>query len=276
MIRAREHGPTLRLVLARTLAGRPLHTVSAYLTGDPGSRVLIDSGPPATARELLAWLRASGAAGELAAVVLTHHHEDHAGGAALLAEALGVPVWAPAATVERLERRRRIPLYRSVVWGRPRACPARPLPEVLEIGGLDLEAIPTPGHAFDHHVLFDRGRRWLFSGDLYVHERVRYLRRIEEPWRHVASLRRAAALGPERLYCAHAGVVEDAAAALERKAAWWEGLAAEARRLRADGLGQRAITRRLLGREGLFTWLSLGDFSKRNLIAELLAGPAGG
>lgn len=262
-----------RIVLARTVAGRALHTVSAYLTGEPGRRVLIDAGPPATAGELLGWLRESGAAGELEAVVLTHHHEDHVGGVALLARELGVPIWAPAATAERLARRRRIPLYRRAVWGRPRACPARPLPAVLEVGGLRLEAIPTPGHAFDHHVLFDRERRWLFSGDLYVHERVRLLRRVEDPWLHVASLRRAAALGPERLYCAHAGVVEDAAAALERRAAWWQELAAEARRLRAEGLGERAVTRRLLGREGLFAWISLGDFSKRNLIAKLLAGP---
>lgn len=275
MIQVHCLGPVTRIVLARTLAGWSLHTVSAYLTGEPGRRVLIDSGPPATARELLRWLRESGAAEELAAVVLTHHHEDHAGGAALLAEALGVPVWSPAATAERLARRRRIPLYRAAVWGRPGVCAARPLGEVFEIGGLRLEAVPTPGHAFDHHVLFDRERRWLYSGDLYVHERVRYLRRIEEPWRHVASLRRAAALGPERLYCAHAGVVEDAAAALERKAAWWEELAAEARRLRDGGLGPRAITRRLLGPEGLFTWLSLGDFSKVNLVRALLAGPRG-
>jgi hypothetical protein len=32
------------------------------------------------------------------------------------------------------------------------------------------------------------------------------------------------------------------------------------------------ITHRLLGRDGILAWASLGDFSQRNLIRSLLAG----
>ena len=190
-----------------------------------------------------------------------------------------MPVYAPAATVEILARRRRIPPYRALVWGTPEPCAAAPLGEVFAAGELRLRVVPTPGHAFDHVCLFDAERRWLFSGDLFVHERVRYLRRIENPWQHLASLRRALALEPELMLCAHAGPVADAQRALRRKIAYLEELAGEARRLAGGGMAVGAITRRLLGREGLFTALSLGDFSKRNLILGLLAegrgAPAG-
>lgn len=266
MPRIESLGPVTRIRLVPTLLGRPVHQVSAYLVAG----VLIDSGPPKTARELLAWLRREGRAGEIAAIVNTHHHEDHVGGNALLQDELGLPVLAPPATVSLITRRRRIPLYRALVWGRPRPCEARAFGETLRVGGLDLQVVPTPGHAFDHVCLFDRERRWLFSGDLYVHPRVRYLRRLEEPWTLIESLRRALALEPEVLFCAHAGRVENARAALEAKIVYWRELAAAARELRDRGLSLRAVTRRLLGREGLFTWISLGDFSKINLVRALL------
>lgn len=268
MLRVTQHGPITRLRLARTLFGRPLHHASAYLVGG----LLIDTGPPATAGELAAWLAESGAGAKVATIVNTHHHEDHVGGDARVARRLGVPVYAPSATVEILARRRRIPPYRALVWGTPEPCAAIPLGEVFAHGDLRLEVISTPGHAFDHHCLFERERRWLFSGDLFVHERVRYLRRIEDPWQHLASARRALALEPELLLCAHAGPVEDAQGALRRKITFWEELAGEARRFADRGIGAGAIARRLLGPEGLFTLLSLGDFSKVNLIRALLRG----
>src|SRR5712675_806853 len=124
--------------MASTFLGRPVYQVSAYAFAD----LLIDSGPPQRAAQLVAWCRG----GPVRRVVLTHHHEDHVGGAAALQEELRLPILAPVG---------------AVVAGK----------------GYRLEIIPTPGHAFSHVCLFDQERRWLFSGDLYVHERVRYLRR---------------------------------------------------------------------------------------------------
>ena len=268
MLRARPHGPVTRLVMARTALGRPLYTVAAYRFG----RVLVDTGLRHTSRELLAWLREVG--GELGAVVLTHHHEDHAGGAALLARELGVPVYAPPATVERLAHRHALPFYRRVTWGVTEPCPAIPLGEVFEAEGVRWQVVETPGHAFDHVVLFDAERGWMFSGDLFVHERAQYVRRIEDPWQHLASIERAVALEPERLFCAHGGVVDDATEALRRKAAYWRELAEHALDLADRGLPHRAVTRRLLGREGALYYLSFRDFAKRNLISKLIAGAA--
>lgn len=253
-----NHGPITRLRMAQSLLGRPIHEVSAYRIGD----LLIDSGPPETAERLAAWCREQ----EIRQVVLTHHHEDHAGGAPALAEKLGLPVSAPAPTVEILASGARVPLYRRMVWGTPRRVRTAPLGEAFEGGGCRFRVIPTPGHAFDHVCLFEEGRGWLVSGDLFVHERVKFLRRIEDLDLHLDSLRRVLALAPELLLCAHAGVVPDGAAALARKIAWWEETREKVRAMHASGLSERETARRLLGREGFLTYLSFGDFSKRNLV----------
>lgn len=263
MLRAEAHGPFTRLTLARVVGGRPLYTVCAYALGD----TLFDSGPPATARELLAWARRRG----IRRVVHTHHHEDHVGGSALLARALGVEVLAPAETVPLLHRPYAIPPYRRAVWGQPRPCPsARPLPPQLRVAGVDLRPEPTPGHSHDHTAYFAPEAGWLLSGDLFVARRVVYLRRVENAWLHLASLRRVAELAPGELLCAHAGPVSPAAPALAARIAWWEELAAAARERHERGVPLSRIRRELLGAEGAMAWLSLGDFTKRNLVASLL------
>lgn len=262
MFEVTSHGPWTRLRMAKSTAGRMVHDVSAYRIGE----LLVDTGPPATADRLAAWCLERG----VRRVVLTHHHEDHSGGAAAVGGALGVEVEAPASAVPILAEGLRMPLYRKLVWGTPRRFRAAPLPEVVEADGYRFRVIPTPGHAFTHVCFFEEERRWLVSGDLWVHPRVRYLRRIEDVGEHLESLRRVLALAPELMLCAHAGVVEDARAALAAKIAWWEELRGRALALAARGLPTAAVARRLLGREGLFAWISLGDFSKRNLVAGLL------
>ena len=246
MLREEHDGEITRLVLARTVRGRPLFTVSVYVLGD----TLIDSGPPATARELLAWCRGRG----LRRVLHTHHHEDHVGGSPLLARELGLEVLAPAATVGMLHRPYAIPAYRRLVWGQPRPCPsARPIPARLRVGDWELLPLPTPGHSHDHTAFFAPAAGLLLSGDLYVAPRVVYLRKVENARLHLNGLRAAAALAPQRLLCAHAGPVADAAAALAARISHWETLAAAGRELYGAGASLATIRGRLLGREGPMT-----------------------
>lgn len=264
MFRTSVWGPVTRVEMARSVAGRPLHTVSAYLLGD----TLVDSGCPATSRQLAAWAHERG----VRRVVHTHHHEDHCGGDAALRRLPEVEILAPPRTVPILRDFYRLPVYRRLVWGQPRSVGAVPMGDEVEIGGSAFRVVPTPGHASDHVCLFDPVRRWLFTGDLFIHRRVRYLRSVEDAWRMLRSLEEIRRLEPGVLLCSHAGVVEDAGAALADRIAHWRGLADAARRLVGDGVRPRAVSRRLLGREGPMTWISVGDFSKVNLVRSLLAG----
>jgi len=185
---------------------------------------------------------------------------------------LGLPVAAPPQAVPILAAPPRLAFYRRLIWGQPGGVAARPLGGAVETGRYRFEVIPTPGHCPDHVCFFEPREGWLFSGDLFVHRRVRYLRAGEDALATLRSLRSALELRPRLLICAHAGIVEDACAAIEDKIAYWEGLAGQARTLRGQGLSLRQITSQLLGAEDRMAWATGGHFSKRNLIRSLLAG----
>jgi len=268
MIETSTHGPITRIWMARGFGGRTLHSVSAYLVGD----TLVDSGCPATADELAEWCLRQG----VRRVVHTHHHEDHTGGDAVLVDRLGLEIWAPARTVPILQSFYRLPPYRRLVWGQPGSVVARPFGDAVRVGPEVFQAIGTPGHAADHHCLFDPERRWLFSGDLFIHARVTHVRRSEDAGTILASLHRVLDLDPELVICSHAGFVENARAALEERISYWDTLARQARSMAGRGSSPRTIRRRLLGTEGAMMLLSGGDFSKTNLIRSLLETTGGG
>jgi glyoxylase-like metal-dependent hydrolase (beta-lactamase superfamily II) len=126
----------------------------------PGGRrfVVIDpgSGEPDEAARLLAVIAKRVATGSAVyAVALTHHHRDHVTGAGSIAAALGVPLLAHAETLTRIG-----PLP-SGVAGRELADG-----DVLDLGGLTLRALHTPGHAPGHLAFFEAERRVLIAGDL--------------------------------------------------------------------------------------------------------------
>lgn len=262
MLQVTPHGPITAIRLAKTVLGRPLHTVIAFVFDG----LLVDSGPPYTARELASWCQTQ----SIRQIVNTHHHEDHSGGNARLHRELGLPVYASPATAALLADFPGIQLYRRIVWGHPRNLTVRSLGDRLETEHYSLHVIATPGHCPDHVCLWEPQQGWLFSGDLFIHERVRYLRVDEDFGALIDSLQRVLALRPQWLVCAHAGLVPDACGALERKIAYWADLQEQALVLAGAGFTARHISDRLLGKEGRITRVSSGHISQINLIRALL------
>jgi glyoxylase-like metal-dependent hydrolase (beta-lactamase superfamily II) len=234
-------------------AGRAVgYDVSAYVYRG----VMIDTGLHHARRALDAAMAAVAIRG----VVVTHWHEDHAGNVALLASR-GVPMIMRDDTAAVLRRRPSIQLYRHVIWGRPPA-----LAEVARFECDELECIHTPGHSEDHQIVWFPETRTLFSGDLWLGIRSRIVHVAEDPYLIVESLRRTAALGPERMFDAHRGAVTKPVDALLARADWLSGTLDEIARQVAAGRSDETIVKQLLGGEEAASVVSFGEYSRRNLV----------
>jgi hydroxyacylglutathione hydrolase len=98
------------------------------------------------------------------AILLTHTHIDHIGAVAPIARATGVPVYCPRAELTILAQPDR---FFPPAWGSVDAWEAdQPLDggERLQLAGLDIEVVSTPGHSPGHvtYAVEDA----LFSGDV--------------------------------------------------------------------------------------------------------------
>src|SRR2546426_4852653 len=194
MISSFDYGDVRYFRMARTVLGRAIYWTGVYLIDG----LLVDSGPPNLAhdvRRLVSNLA-------VRQCVTTHHHEDHSGNHGLLAAELRITPLAHAIGVSRLAvADTHSQLYRRVAWGARPPAPAAPLGEGLETSRFRFQVIHTPGHATDHVALFEPERGWLFSGDLYLAPRLRYLRADEDVYAMMDSLRRGRAPAPPGRFC---------------------------------------------------------------------------
>jgi hydroxyacylglutathione hydrolase len=104
---------------------------------------------------------------EVEAILLTHTHFDHIGAVAPVAAATGAPVYCPEMEVPVLAD-----VMRFVPWkefGPYESYDADETVrggEMLELAGLELDVIFTPGHSPGHVTYSVRGEEAIFSGDV--------------------------------------------------------------------------------------------------------------
>jgi len=237
-----------------------------------GSTVL-DTGPPNQWRFVRRFLEEK----EIRRVVVTHHHEDHGGNLAAIQQRWDTELLAPEAGRTMLAEGFQVHAYRRVVWGTPDRVETLPLPDYLEIApGIQLRSIHTPGHSPDLTCFLEPERGWLFTGDLYIAARMRYMRQDEDVAGYIVSLRRVLKEDFQTLICSHRAVLEQGREALQRKLSNLISLCQQAGDLQDQGLTLSQITTRLMGREDHFAWVSRGHFSKANLVQSCLEAVASG
>jgi glyoxylase-like metal-dependent hydrolase (beta-lactamase superfamily II) len=232
------------------------------------SSTLVDTGPPNQWPAVRTFLQER----KIERVLVTHHHEDHSGNARRLKDEMRANVFVPERGIEPMSRGFRIRPYQWVIWGKPGLLEAKASPDemVLE-GGLRLRTVAAPGHSPDMTCYLEPERGWLFTGDLYIASKPRFMRADEDVEAQIASLRRVLDLDFETVFCAHRGVITDGRRAIQAKLDYLASLRDEVRHLDAEGRSIGEITRILLGRENFLSLVTFYHFSKRNLVRGCLA-----
>jgi glyoxylase-like metal-dependent hydrolase (beta-lactamase superfamily II) len=229
--------------------------------------VLIDTGYPAAHREVAQIVRETHAVG----AYVTHHHEDHAGNVSRLVQH-GLPLAMHPDTLALVRHPHRIGLYRHLTWQAMRGfdTPVTPLHDDT------LQLVATPGHAPDHHAVWDATTGTLFAGDLYLGVKVKLAHSYESPAQHVASLEAMIARGPSRVFCAHRGLVSDGVNRLRAKAEWMRETMERVLSLHRDGRSVGEVRAELLGARDSTHWVSAGDYSPDNFVRAVLRDAGAG
>lgn len=239
-----------------SLAGPPLMKVYCYIFDN----IMIDTGLAHMEKEIVAIAREN----NVERIYLTHHHEDHSGNAAALG-ALGSEVYGHDLTRKKLEKGFPILPYQKYVWGRARPATVKGLPSEADTPSGKIKPIPAPGHSKDHTVFFLPEKGIVFSGDLYLADRIKFFRSDEDIGLQIDSLKAVANLDFDNLLCSHNPRPQNGKRHIRAKLEFLEEFYGNVIHLWKKGLSERQILKRLRLKESyLVKYFCFGNVSMLN------------
>ncbi|HMA67028.1 MAG TPA: MBL fold metallo-hydrolase [Desulfosalsimonadaceae bacterium] len=259
----KSFGPVQAWELGWSPVGRPLMTVHIYIVGG----VMIDTGLRHMRKEVLRIAREH----EVEAVLLTHYHEDHAANAAALSRHCHIPVYAQPRTCRKMQKPGRIFPYQHLIWGASDPLEAFFLPDCFIKDGFRLQPLSAPGHSKDHTVFWEPHQGWLFSGDLYLSDRIKYFRADENIACQIRSLRKILRYDFDSLFCAHHPVATNGRRRLRAKLRYLEDFYGRVSELADMGFDAKTIMKRLQLKESRFIQcLCFGNVSMKNMVQSVI------
>ena len=263
LLKKKTFGPVQAVQLGYSPIGPPIMSVYFYALDG----MLIDTGQRHMQRHAL------DAIGNLSIhhILLTHHHEDHSGNAAAMQNQSGAPVMGHARTAAKLRKGYRILPYQHVIWGRATPVCMDPISGPVESDQYVLTPVETPGHSKDHLVFLEKNCGWLFSGDLFIGEKIKFFRSDEDIATQICSLKKVLELDFDVLFCAHNPCLQNGKHHLSCKLDFLVTLQHKVLALHRQGYPAREIIRRLdPGTDRRVKWITMGNASFAHMVRSVL------
>jgi glyoxylase-like metal-dependent hydrolase (beta-lactamase superfamily II) len=150
-----------------------------------------------------------------------------------------------------------------------------PLTGVIETERFSLLPIKTPGHSKDHIVFLEKQHGWLFAGDLYLGERIKYFRSDERLGDQIASLKKVLQFEFDALFCAHNPCLTNGKSKIKNKLQFLEDFNGQVKTLAAKGFSEKAVIKALdPGTDRFIKWITMGNVSYANMVRSAFASIA--
>lgn len=250
------------------------HWTSCYLIDG----LLIDSGAPGGVDNFRNFVNSLGE--KIEACILTHTHEDHAGGAHILNNEFGVPIYASEKAIPILKAGYNYPEYRQITWGEEGVLPvdAEIIPNSISSlsGKYTFRFLPIPGHAPDLIALIEKQREWafvsdgiqvkykrIFGGASSIQEDIPLIHQSIQDINHFTEK-----MTDLRIFLPGGKVYGRDLIDQKLQEIW--NLRLEVQELVNQGFPVDEIVVKIFGEEDIFALLTNGRLSKRNLISALI------
>ena len=248
--------------------GPPLMTVFMYVVDG----LVIDTGQRNMQKVVVELLKQR----KLTRILLTHHHEDHSGNASALATGHRIPVNAHPLAVEKMNNGFKILPYQRYVWGKADAVVVTPFAATIETDKFKLKPVHTPGHSKDHTVYLEEENGWLFSGDLYLADRIKFFRSDENLKDQISSLKKVLQLEFDVMFCAHNPCLENGKSRLKNKLQFLEEFYGQVQRLIQKGFSDREVIKKLdPKKDRLVRLITTGNISFANMVRSAVQATTG-
>ncbi len=162
--------------------------------------------------------------------------------------------------------------YQHFSWGSTEPVEVEPLPEVIDNDGVYLVPVHTPGHSRDLTCYWEPGRGVLFSGDLYLADRIKFFRCDENIIDQIRSLRRVLDLDFDVLLCGHRPRSTGGRGRVAAKLQFLEDFFGRVEDSWRSGQSEHAIVRKLAPRgDRRISLVSFGNVGARHMVRSSLA-----
>lgn len=242
-----------------------IQTVYTFLVDD----VLIDTAQRHNRDNLCLVLKNK----KISKILLTHHHEDHSGNVGYLTKKFNIPAFGHQYAHDVLKNGYHISPLSTFLSGKVDKAIINVISdnEIIETENNQLQAIYTPGHSVDHFCYYEPNKGWLFSGDLYVADKIKYFAKFESLLTQIESLKKLVKLEFDVLFCSHNPKTENGKERLKIKLDYFEYFAHNVIAYYQQGFNQKEIFAKMKLKENyLNKYITLGGFCAENMVYSVI------